>query len=208
MRSWLPPYIGGILWFGVDDAASNVYVPMYCGINNIPECFSINNGSLLEYSPTSAFWIYNWVANYAYSRYNYMMSDIRKVQSHWENNFQTLVPAMDKTALTMPENNAREFLTNFSITQAENSTTAWKKLGEYLLVKYMDGNIKKEENGKFLQNDKAIPPGIIRPGYPEEFLRQIVKENPNLRTKTEEEMNNRKPMNVPVEVTSPELQSN
>ena len=108
----------------------------------------------------------------------------------------------------MPENNAREFLTNFSITQAENSTTAWKKLGEYLLVKYMDGNIKKEENGKFLQNDKAIPPGIIRPGYPEEFLRQIVKENPNLRTKTEEEMNNRKPMNVPVEVTSPELQSN
>lgn len=208
MRSWLPPYIGGILWFGVDDAASNVYVPMYCGINSIPECFSINNGSLLEYSPTSAFWIYNWVANYAYSRYNYMMSDIRKVQSHWENNFQTLVPAMDKTALTMPENNAREFLTNFSITQAENSTTAWKKLGEYLLVKYMDGNIKKEENGKFLQNDKAIPPGIIRPGYPEEFLRQIVKENPNLRTKTEEEMNNRKPMNVPVEVTSPELQSN
>lgn len=208
MRSWLPPYIGGILWFGVDDAASNVYVPMYCGINSIPECFSINNGSLLEYSPTSAFWIYNWVANYAYSRYNYMMSDIRKVQAHWENNFQTLVPAMDKTALTMPENNAREFLTNFSITQAENSTTAWKKLGEYLLVKYMDGNIKKEENGKFLQNDKAIPPGIIRPGYPEEFLRQIVKENPNLRTKTEEEMNNRKPMNVPVEVTSPELQSN
>ena len=191
MRSWLPDYIGGILWFGVDDAATALYVPMYCGINSVPECFREDNGSLLEYSSTSAFWIYNWVANYAYSKYSYMYPDIKKVQSKWESDFNALVPAMDKVAIGMNETDARVFLTNFSCSQAENSTTAWKKLGEYLLVKYMDGNIKKEKDGKFLQNDHAIPPSIIRAGYPEEFLRQMVKENPGLRIKTAEEMKKR-----------------
>ena len=192
MRSWLPDYIGGILWFGVDDAATSLYVPMYCGIHGVPECYNENNGNLLEYSPTSAFWTYNWVANFAYSKYSYMLPDIKKVQTHWENNFNSLVNVIDKVTINMTETEAREFLTSFSHLQAENSTAAWKKLGEYLLVKYMDGNIKKEANGKFMENEFHIPPGIIRAGYPEEFLREMVKQNPGLRQKTEEELNNRK----------------
>ncbi len=192
MRGWLPNYIGGIHWFGVDDAASNILVPMYCGIHGVPTCYNEKNGNLLEYSATSAFWIYNGVANYAYGKYSYMMQDIKKVQSHWETNFNTLVPAIDKVAQTMNETDARIFLTNFSHTQAENSTTAWKKLGEYLLVKYMDGNIKKEKDGKFVQNHAHIPPTIIRAGYSEEIIRQIAKENPGQRVKTEEELKNRK----------------
>ena len=192
MRSWLPDYIGGILWFGVDDAATSLYVPMYCGIHGVPECYNENNGNLLEYSPTSAFWTYNWVANFAYSKYSYMLPDIKKVQTHWENNFNSLVNVIDKVTINMTETEAREFLTSFSHLQAENSTAAWKKLGEYLLVKYMDGNIKKEANGKFMENEFHIPPGIIRAGYPEEFLREMVKQNPGLRQKPEEELNNRK----------------
>ncbi|NDP20630.1 MAG: dipeptidase [Paludibacter sp.] len=191
MRNWLPDYIGGILWFGVDDAATSLYVPMYCGINAIPECYRLGNGSLLDYSPTSAFWTYNWVANYAYSKYSYMFADIKKVQTQWENNFNSLVPAMDKVAVGMSENDARVFLTDFSISQAENSTNSWKKLGEYLLVKYMDGNIKKEANGKFIQNEDKIPPSILRAGYPLEFLKTMVKENPGTRVKSAEEINNR-----------------
>ncbi|MBN2766287.1 MAG: C69 family dipeptidase [Paludibacteraceae bacterium] len=191
MRSWLPNHIGGILWFGVDDAASALFVPMYCGINEVPWCFSIENGNLFEYSGSSAFWIYNQVSNYAYSRYSYMMPDIKKVQAHWEKSFNTLVPAIDKVAVNMSVEDARVFLTNFSNSQAENSSKAWRKLGEYLLVKYMDGNIKKEENGKFLHNEFHIPPTIIRHGYPEEVLRQIAKENPGQRVKSEEELNNR-----------------
>ncbi|HEY6914430.1 MAG TPA: C69 family dipeptidase [Paludibacter sp.] len=192
MRSWLPDYIGGILWFGVDDAATSLYVPMYCGINSVPECYRADNGSLLDYSATSAFWTYNWVANYAYSKYSYMFADIKKVQSQWESDFNALVPAIDKVAVGMSEADGRIFLTNFSCSQAENSTAAWKKLGEYLLVKYMDGNIKAEKNGKFVQNEYKIPTTIIRAGYPEEFLRQMVKENPGLRQKSPEEMKNRK----------------
>ena len=192
MRNWLPNYIGGLLWFGVDDAATGLYVPMYCGINAVPECFRQDNGSLLEYSSTSAFWTFNWVANYAYSKYSYMYPDIKKVQEKWESDFNALVPAIDKLTVGMNETDARIFLTDFSLQQAEKSTAAWKKLGEYLLVKYMDGNIKKEKDGKFLQNEYKIPPGIIRAGYPEEFLRQMVKENPGLRVLTEEEIKNRK----------------
>jgi len=192
MRSWLPDYIGGVLWFGVDDAATGLYVPMYCGMNRVPECYRPDNGSLLEYSATSAFWTYNSVANYAYSKYSYMLPDIKKVQSKWETDFNSLVPAIDKVAVDMPEADARVFLSDFSVAQAENSTAAWKKLGEYLLVKYMDGNIKAEKNAKFVQNEYKIPPTIIRAGYPEEFLRKMVKENPGLRVKTESEMKNRK----------------
>lgn len=192
MRSWLPDYIGGILWFGVDDAASNIFVPMYCGINSIPECYNEKNGNLLEYSPTSAFWIYNQVANFAYGKYSFMMQDIKKVQTAWETDFAKLIPAIDKAAQNLSETDARNLLTTFSISQAENSTAAWKKLGEYLLVKYMDGNIKKEQDGKFLQNEFHIPPGIIRAGYPEEILRRIASENPGQRIKTQEELDKRK----------------
>ena len=192
MRSWLPNYIGGILWFGVDDAATSIYVPMYCGITSIPTCYRADNGSLLEYSPTSAFWIYNGVANYAYGKYSYMFQDIKKVQVQWERDFNTFVASMDKVAIGMPEQEARAMLTNFSNSQAENSTQSWKKLGEYLLVKYMDGNIKKESGAKFIQNEYKIPPSILRAGYPVDFLRQMVKEDPGTRVITEEEMKNRK----------------
>jgi dipeptidase len=192
MRSWLPDYIGGILWFGVDDAASSIYVPMYCGINGVPWCYDEKNGHLFEYSSTSAFWVFNAVSNYAYSKYSFMMPDIKKVQAHWETDFNNLVPAIDKVAIKMKEEEARVFLTNFSHNQAESSTTAWKKLGEYLLVKYMDGNIKKEENAKFVQNEFHIPPTIIRAGYPDEVLRKVAKESPGQRVKTEAELLNRK----------------
>ena len=192
MRNWLPDYIGGVLWFGVDDAACSLYVPMYCGINNIPWCYDENNGSLLEYSSSSAFWVYNQVSNFAYSKYSYMMPDIQKVQNQWENNFNLLVPATDKAALELSEEEAREYLTKFSIEQAELSTEAWRKLGEYLLVKNLDGNIKREKDGKFLQNEAKIPVDIIRHGYSEEFLRELAKEKPDTRVLSEEEMNNRK----------------
>ena len=121
-----------------------------------------------------------------------MSADIKKVQAKWEGDFNALVPAIDKVAIGMQEAEARVFLTEFSITQAENSTAAWKKLGEYLLVKYMDGNIKKEKDGKFVQNEYKIPTTIIRAGYPDEFFRKMIKEYPGFKVKSAEEMKTRK----------------
>jgi dipeptidase len=196
MRDWLPNPVGGILWFGVDDASCSEYVPMYCGINKVPECFSEHNGSLLQFSWTSAFWIFNWVSNMAYSKYSYMIQDINKEQAAWEKKFSILTPAIDKTAaylMTTDSIAAIDFLTEFSDTQAEAVTAAWKKLGEYLLVKYLDGNIKIEKDGKFVQNAAGIPPTIDRPGYPDDFKKQIIQANPDeFKVKSQQELNNRK----------------
>ena len=71
-RGWLPAKVGGILWFGVDDTYSTVYCPMYCGITEIPLCFREGNGDMLTYSETSAFWLFNRVTNFVYSRYSDM----------------------------------------------------------------------------------------------------------------------------------------
>ena len=196
MRHWLPDPVGGILWFGVDDAACSEYVPMYCGITKVPECFSEHNGSLLKFSWTSAFWIFNWVSNMAYSKYCYMIQDINKEQANWENTFATLTPDIDKKASNMMATDttaARAFLTQFSDEQAEAVTASWKKLGEYLMVKYLDGNIKIEKDGKFVQNAAGIPPAINRAGYSDEFKREIIQANPEeFRIKTQAELDNRK----------------
>lgn len=179
MRSWLPDPVGGLFWFGVDDANTSVYVPIYCGIKEIPECFKVGNGDLLTFSWTSAFWIYNWVSNMGYSKYSYMIKDIRPVQKGLEDGFNRYVPVIDSKARELyaqyPDS-AIALLNDFSLGSALVSTTRWKKLGEYLMVKYMDGNVKKEKDGKFLRNDYGQPVGPDFPGYDEHFYRNIVKE--------------------------------
>lgn len=177
-RNWLPDPIGGILWFGVDDTYSTCYAPMYCGITDIPECFRVGNGDMLTYSETSAFWTFNMVTNFTYLRFVDMIKDVQKVQSQLENKYVSYVPLIDKAAETLykssPEQ-ARKFLTEYSVNEANNMTTEWKKLGQYLLVKYIDGNIKREKDGQFERTEYGLPPSPIFAGYPEWWLRAIVK---------------------------------
>ncbi len=177
-RKWLPNPIGGILWFGVDDTYSTCYAPMYCGINKIPECFAVGNGDMLTYSETSAFWAFNFVSNFAYLRYDDMIKDVQKVQNELETKYVTYVPVIDQAAETLfnskGEENAREFITEFSVNEANNMTKQWKKLGQYLLVKYMDGNIKKEKDGRFERTETGLPPSPLQPGYPEWWYKAIV----------------------------------
>lgn len=179
-RGWLPRQIGGILWFGVDDTYSTCYVPMYCGITEIPLCFRVGNGDMATYSPTSAFWLFNLVSNFAYSRYKDMIVDIQMVQSVLENRFQEEVAQND--AKMKNETDAAKlvaFANQFSNSRAETMFNSWKKLSEYLLVKYMDGNIKKTTaNGNFI----TTPYGADRiempewPPYPEFWYRKIVED--------------------------------
>jgi len=179
MRNWLPDEIGGILWFGVDDADMAVFCPLYSSIIASPECYRVGNGDLLTFSWTSAFWIHNWVANMAYHKYSFMIEDIRKVQQELENGFQQAIPAIDKAALELLEKDpqeARNFLTWYSTTTADQTTERWKQLGEYLVVKYIDGNVKKEENGSFKRNPYGMPESPHFPGYDEAYYRNIVKD--------------------------------
>ncbi len=177
MRNWLPDAIGGILWFGVDDADMAVFTPVYCSVTDAPECYRVGNGDMMTFSWTSAFWIHNWVANQAYHKYSFMIKDIRKVQQELENSYKEAIPAIDKAASELYAKDPKEavrFLTWFSSTTADDATSRWKKLGEYLLVKYMDGNMKKEENGQFKQNGYGLSAYPDFPGYDEEYYRSIV----------------------------------
>ena len=173
MRGYESAKAGGILWFGVDDAASTVYVPMYCSITQVPNCFAESNGDMYTYSPTSAWWTYNIVANWAYTKYSAMMPDIQKVQAAWEDKFNSQVAAVDAQVAELDGEKAIEFLTRYSCSQAEESTAAWKDLGIYLFVKYLDGQQRKEKDGEFLRNAYGLPEGPNRIPYPASFLKSV-----------------------------------
>lgn len=179
MRSWLPNAIGGVLWFGMDDAGQTVFTPMYCSITEAPECFRVGNGDLYTFSWTSSFWIHNWVANMVYTKYNYMHPDMKKVQDELENHFLAEQEKTEREALALYKhspNKATEYLTQYSSTEAQYAFDRWKKLGEFLLIKYMDGVVRKEENGKFIRNEHGQPSAPTRVGYPDKFYRELIKE--------------------------------
>ena len=173
MRGYESAKAGGIFWFGVDDAASTVYVPIYSTITQVPECFAEGNGDLYNYSPTSAWWTYNIVANWAYTKYSAMMPDIKKVQAAWEDKFNSQVAVVDAQVAEMDKEKAIEFLTKYSCAQAQESTAAWKELGVYLFVKYLDGQQRKEKDGQFLRNAYGEPEGPNRTPYPASFLESV-----------------------------------
>ncbi|MDP2336642.1 MAG: C69 family dipeptidase [Bacteroidota bacterium] len=177
-RSWLPNPIGGILWFGVDDTYSSCYVPMYCGITEIPECFKVGNGDMLTYSETSAFWVFNLVSNFTYLRYDAMIPDVLKVQKSLEDKFTAYTPSVDLAAQNLWNSGKKDasiqFLTDYSVNQANGMTQEWKKLSQFLIVKFMDGNIKKGKDGVFERTENGTPPAPNQPGYPEWWKKVIV----------------------------------
>ena len=178
-RNWLPDEIGGINWFGVDDAASSVYVPMYCGMQEVPETFAEGNGSLSEWSENSAFWTFNQVTNLAYSRYNEIHPHIAELQQKYEDSFVSYVEGVDAAASEMYEEDqeqALSFITDFSVNTANNLVSEWKEFYRFLFMKYMDGNIKKTEGRKFLTNGNGVLQNPNQPGYGEDWYKKIIEQ--------------------------------
>ena len=198
MRDYVPAEAGGILWFGLDDATCNVYVPIYSCITEIPESMREGNGSILDFSWTSAFWINNWVAQMVYPRYSMLYPEVKKRQGKLEHEFFNDVEDADRhIAQLVKEGNGQEvrtFLNQFCQIEAEKAINTWRKLGEYLMVKFLDDAIKGEKNGQFDGNHKRIPNKVTRPGYSSEYIeKEFVRPNPErFRVKTAEEMENRK----------------
>lgn len=182
----------GILWFGVDDAATSCLTPIYCNTTEVPECFAEGNGSMLEYSPTSAFWLFNRVTNFAYLRYDMMSADIRKVVDFWERSMLEAVAGVDWTVEGMSPKQQRKHLTQFSVNTAQVMFENWTRLDKYLLIKYMDGNVKSEHDdvlryvigeggdaSHFVDNGNGrdIPGDIQFPGYNDKWKRVVVEDN-------------------------------
>jgi len=178
MRSWMPDHIGGIHWFGVDDAGSTVYVPFYCGITRVPHSFAEGNGDMLTYSDDAAFWVFNRVAHFKYLFYDRVMPDLTKVQQELENGFAEQVKKADQEAMSLYQSDpqkARQYLTEFSENAANTTIKRWKELDNFLLVKFLDGNVKKEKEGKFLRNPWGYPQPPAHPGYSDTWKEQVIK---------------------------------
>jgi dipeptidase len=166
-RGWLPDAIGGVYWYGVDDTYTTCYFPLYCCIQDLPKSFTF--GDLQKFSWDSAWWVFNFVANYANLKYSYMVKDIQKVQEALEGQFLSLQPAVEKVALELNKadpNLMVRYLTDYSVSQGEEVVRRWIELGEYLLTKYNDGYVKDE---------KGRPRGL---GYPSEWLRKVLESKP------------------------------
>ena len=173
--------IGGVLWFGVDDAATSALTPIYCGTTEVPPCFSEENGSLLEYSDTAAFWIFNRVAQFAYLRYNVIGKAVRENVDAWENEMLLKVQEFDEKVMhsNMSHNRMIREATRFSVENAQRLFDRWKTLDRYLMVKYIDGNVKVENADGFVTNgyNDKIPETPEWPGYTDEWKEAVVRDH-------------------------------
>jgi dipeptidase len=167
-RSWLPAPVGGVLWFGLDDTASTVYMPMYVGMKRVPRSMAVGTGDFSRFSWDSAFWTFNFVSNWAYSRYADMIVDVRRVQGELEGRFLADQPEVEKAALDLHARApglARDYLTDYSVRVADETVARWRRLGEFLVWKYLDGNVRDAQGH------------VTHPKYPESWYRRIAAEH-------------------------------
>lgn len=170
-RAHLPREVGGIFWYGVDDNYSTVYNPIYCSSTKMPECYL--NADVANFNLNSAVWIFNLVANIAYQKYSYVIKDIQEKQAELEDKYLTYQPAIEKAALDLLKTDpklASQYLTEYSISQAENTMVEWTKLWRELVMKYNDGYVNDVN-----KNKGRSPKGV---GYGNEFFKQVIKERP------------------------------
>lgn len=178
LQAKAPASMKGILWFGVDDANTSVYVPMYCCLEEAPYEYRQGNGNLLDLSWNAAFWVTNFVANQAYHRYSQMIPDIRKVQAELEDSMEQEVEILYREVPYLEADAGRKLLQERSADWSKKCTDRYRKLGEYLLVKYLDGNVKKEDaDGKFSRSPEGMPVYPDFPGYDERYYRSIVNDS-------------------------------
>lgn len=176
LRSWLPREIGGVLWFGNDDANMVAYTPVYCGNTVQPACYNTKGADAVTFSSDNAFWLCNMVSNMVYPRYSQLFPELKAVRDSLETSYFANQTSIEKQAADLYQTDkaaALKLLNNYSNTKADEMLASWKRLATRIIVKYNDMAVKKEKNGKLLQS-------VTRPGYPASFGRKLVKETGDL----------------------------
>ena len=172
LRSWLPREIGGVLWFGNDDANMVAYTPVYCGNTVQPACYNTKDADAVTFSSDNAFWLCNMVSNMVYPRYSQLFPELKAVRDSLETSYFANQTSIEKQAADLYQTDkaaALKLLNNYSNAKADEMLANWKRLATRIIVKYNDMAVKKEKDGKLLQS-------VTRPGYPISFGRKLVKE--------------------------------
>ena len=181
MRSQLPDYVGGVLWFGCDDANMMAFTPVYCCTDLVPECYSDKVADDLHFSFKSAFWVCNWVSSIVYPRYSQLFGELKTVRDRLETDYNTLQEKTEKEAMALAGTEgegmsaARKYLTAYTNRTAAGMLYEWMELGKRLMVKYIDGTVRPERDGQYVRTPGGVGVPVERPGYPERYRREIVK---------------------------------
>ena len=202
-RDYIPDEVGGILWFGTDDAATSYVTPIYTSTSKVPECFRVGNGDLLHYSPTSSFWVNNRISNACYKMYNIMAPHVRKKIDAFETDqMERKTRSVDSTAVAMyneiaeklldkisakrdvmvsrkPFAKVTRYVTDYTVQTAQDQFDSWVSLEEELLVKFIDGNVKPQnEDGSFQHSEytQGQPAKVQQPGYTELWKETVARE--------------------------------
>ena len=177
MRSWLPNHIGGVTWFANDEANMTAFTPCYCNMTQAPECYDKNTADAFHFSTRSAYWVENWVSNMVYLRYNLLFPELQKVRDRLEKDYNSLQADVESKAAGMSKEEAIKYLSAYSHRVAGAMMDEWNQLAQLIIVKYNDMAVKRtDENGQFEKTPGGNPRPVLRPGYPERFKREIIKQ--------------------------------
>lgn len=181
MRSWLPREIGGVFWFANDDANMAAFTPVYCSMTERPECYNTPGVDALHFSKKNAYWVCNMTSNMVYPRYSLMFPTLKEVRDSLTNSYFAAQAGVEKKAQELYAQNpqaAVKYLNDYSVEKAQQMLARWNQLFEFMVVKYNDMIIKPtDKNGTFKKTPYGLGATPVRPGYPEKFAKQLVKQS-------------------------------
>ena len=181
MRSWLPREIGGVFWFANDDANMAAFTPVYCSMTERPECYNTPGADALHFSKKNAYWVCNMTSNMVYPRYSLMFPTLKEVRDSLDNSYFAAQAGVEKKAQELYAQNpqaAVKYLNDYSVEKAQQMLARWNQLFEFMVVKYNDMIIKPtDKNGTFEKTPYGLGATPVRPGYPEKFAKQLVKQS-------------------------------
>ena len=181
MRSWLPREIGGVFWFANDDANMAAFTPVYCSMTERPECYNTPGADALHFSKKNAYWVCNMTSNMVYPRYSLMFPTLKEVRDSLDNSYFAAQAGVEKKAQELYAQNpqaAVKYLNDYSVEKAQQMLGRWNQLFEFMVVKYNDMIIKPtDKNGTFKKTPYGLGARPARPGYPEKFAKQLVKQS-------------------------------
>ena len=181
MRSWLPREIGGVFWFANDDANMAAFTPVYCSMTQRPECYNTPGADALHFSKKNAYWVCNMTSNMVYPRYSLMFPTLKEVRDSLDNSYFAAQAGVEKKAQELYAQNpeaAVKYLNDYSVEKAQQMLARWNQLFEFLVVKYNDMIIKPtDKNGAFEKTQYGLGARPARPGYPEKFAKELVKQS-------------------------------
>ena len=181
MRSWLPREIGGVFWFANDDANMAAFTPVYCSMTERPECYNTPGADALHFSKKNAYWVCNMTSNMVYPRYSLMFPTLKEVRDSLDNSYFAAQAGVEKKAQELYAQNpqaAVKYLNDYSVEKAQQMLARWNQLFEFMVVKYNDMIIKPtDKNGTFEKTQYGLGARPVRPGYPEKYAKELVKQS-------------------------------